>query len=80
MILNSNQKGILTNILATKGYDYRHYMAGFGTKLFPNWKTDEICIWINDEFMIRGLLDDATPNEYGTNLENLLDIINRRRL
>lgn len=42
---------------------------------------ETVCRIINDEFLMHGLLDEKyNPNEYGRELESLLDIINRPRL
>ena len=42
---------------------------------------EALCRILNDEFLMNGILDkNYTPNEYGHELEVLLDIINRPRL
>ena len=41
---------------------------------------DVICGLINAEFMMEGILPTFEPNEYGLELEGLLDLINRPRL
>lgn len=41
---------------------------------------EEVCLGINDEFLMRGLLPDFEPSEYGLEPEALLDIVNRQRL
>jgi hypothetical protein len=43
-------------------------------------ESDEICNRINDEFLLNGLSADCESNEYGEELEDLLDIINRPQL
>ncbi|KFI25662.1 hypothetical protein CG50_04915 [Paenirhodobacter enshiensis] len=41
---------------------------------------DILCDLINAEFMMEGILPTYEPNEYGVELESLLDLINRSRL
>lgn len=41
---------------------------------------DALCGLINAEFMMEGILPTFEPNEYGLELEKLLDLINRPRL
>lgn len=38
---------------------------------------DALCGLINVEFMMEGILPTFEPNEYGLELEKLLDLINR---
>ena len=38
------------------------------------------CDLINDEFMMEGITPDFEPNEYGRELEELLDLVNGPRL
>lgn len=40
---------------------------------------DEICELISDEFLMHGLKEDFEPNNYGLELELLLDAVNRCR-
>jgi hypothetical protein len=41
---------------------------------------DVLCSIINAEFMMEGILPTFEPNEYGLELEKLLDLINKPRL
>jgi hypothetical protein len=41
---------------------------------------DALCGLINAEFMMKGILPSFEPNEYGIELERLLDIVNKPRL
>lgn len=41
---------------------------------------DAVCGIINNEFMMKGLLPNYEPNEYGLELEKLLDVINKPRI
>lgn len=79
MTLNAQQKKLLFKILASRKEDPL-YLEGLGSDKFPESKVDQICAWINDEFMMHGLSDDNRPNSYGVTLEELLDAVNRRRV
>jgi hypothetical protein len=39
-----------------------------------------MCSIISDEFLLNGITKDFEANEYGKELENILDNINRSRL
>ncbi len=41
---------------------------------------DELCELISNEFMMSGIEESFEPNEYGRELEKLLDSVNRGRL
>lgn len=41
---------------------------------------DQVCLVMNDEFLMKGILADYEPNEYGREIEDILDIVNRPRL
>ncbi len=79
MTLKSKQKDLLFRILAEKTED-SSYLDGIGSESFPERKIDQICNWINDEFMMNGLAGNDEPNEYGLELEDLLDAVNRGRM
>ena len=48
-------------------------------KISPN-ERDELCELISNEFMMNGIEESFEPNDYGRELENLLDAVNRGRL
>jgi len=39
-----------------------------------------VCEIINDEYLMKGIGEDYSPNEYGRDLENLLNAVNAPRL
>ncbi|KAJ9429976.1 hypothetical protein SAMN05518863_10714 [Candidatus Pantoea symbiotica] len=39
-----------------------------------------ICNLISNEFMLNGITEDFEPNEYGIELESLLNTVNKNRL
>ena len=38
------------------------------------------CELVSNEFMMKGVKETYEPNEYGKELEELLDVVNRKRL
>jgi hypothetical protein len=46
----------------------------------PKSDIETVCQMINDEYLMKGIKEDYTPNEYGRELEELLDVVNRPRL
>jgi hypothetical protein len=46
----------------------------------PMRDIEAVCLIINRQFLMNGIRDDYNPNEYGNELENLLDTINRPRI
>lgn len=48
-------------------------------RLTPN-EIEELCGLISNEFMLNGITEDFEPTEYGKELEELLDVVNRMRL
>ncbi|MFP6562461.1 hypothetical protein WJ542_29790 [Paraburkholderia sp. B3] len=78
--LTTRQKNIL-GVLRTKD-------SGKNSDIFENLENgyidpkdiEWVCGIINDEFMMKGIQLNFEPNDYGRELENLLDVINRPRL
>jgi hypothetical protein len=46
----------------------------------PNESIQRLCEMINDEYLLEGVSRDYVPNSYGTELETLLDVVNRPRI
>jgi hypothetical protein len=46
----------------------------------PKSEIEKVCQLINDEYLMKGIKEDYSPNEYGRELEDLLDVVNRPRL
>lgn len=46
----------------------------------PKASIQAVCEMINDEFLMKGIKPDYSPNEYGYELEALLDVVNRPRV
>ena len=79
MNLKEKEEKILIKILERNGKDYENYMENFGGPSFPDWKIDEICDFINEEFMMKGVCVNDEPNGYGIQLEEVLNVVNRQR-
>lgn len=41
---------------------------------------EELCKLISNEFMLNGITEDFEPNEYGIELEGILDFVNNNRI
>lgn len=80
VLLTERQKEILKKL--------RTNDAGLNAITFDNLENGQInaneigalCDLVNAEFMLKGILPSFEPNQYGLELENLLDVINRPRL
>jgi hypothetical protein len=46
----------------------------------PAGDIESVCQLINDEYLMKGINPDYSPNDYGRELELLLDEVNRPRL
>ncbi|MBI0328734.1 hypothetical protein [Burkholderia plantarii] len=80
MVLTDRQKEIISSLRVK---DAGKSAAAFdslerGGMTFS--EIDALCGLINAEFMMEGILPNFEPNEYGLELERLLDVINRPRL
>ena len=80
LLLTDRQKEILSNLRVK---DAGKNVAAFdklekGELTFS--EIDALCDLVNDEFLMEGILPTFEPNEYGLELERLIDLINRPRL
>jgi len=46
----------------------------------PRGDIEAVCQAINNEYLMKGIKEDYTPSEYGRELEDLLDVVNRPRI
>lgn len=49
-------------------------------EIISPYEIDELCELISNEFMMNGIQESYEPNDYGRELEKLLDAVNRGRL
>ena len=57
-----------------------HLAEKLMTKKISSNEIDELCELISNEFIVNGIQESYEPNEYGRELEKLLDAVNRGRL
>ena len=43
----------------------------------PKSDIEAVCQMINDEYLMKGIEENYSPNEYGRELEELLNVVNR---
>jgi hypothetical protein len=79
MMLNSSQREMLLKIIKQHVPNCDSYMPLRIDETMAAWKVDLICDWIGEEFLSKGIKDDWEPNQYGFELELLLDAVNRLR-
>ena len=77
IIISNNDKEFLERVLFDE--DRGDLVAILSNELTTE-EVDDICETINDQFIKCGLLDNYEPNQYGLELEELLDKVNRCRL
>jgi len=79
-MLTATQQALLRKLCATgDGSNASLAVAAVAGTLKPE-EIDVLCELISNEFMMNGILESFEPNEYGIELEALLDAINRSRL
>lgn len=80
MTFTSQQISMLSKIIEDKGFKFDEYINETDSNSFPDWKIDQMCNWVNDEFLRYGISMNNEPNECGLKLEDLLDAINKKRI
>ncbi len=45
----------------------------------PRGDIEAVCQAINNEYLMKGIKEDYTPSEYGRELEDIFDVVNRPR-
>lgn len=80
IILTESQKNLLKFLQGKLGADS---IDAFECALHGNVDVahiDALCDLINQEFMMEGINENFEPTQYGIELENLLDAINKPRV
>ncbi|VVE48174.1 hypothetical protein [Pandoraea commovens] len=81
IVLTERQKQILRILRAKDGGKNAALFDGLEMgRTMAIAEIDALCGLINAEFMMEGILPTFEPNEYGIELEGLLDVVNRPRL
>ena len=78
--LNQRQHTILRSLcLKTNTGDQYLFDKFIEEKLDFN-EIEKLCSIINNEFLMEGIMPNYEPNDYGLELEDLLDIVNSSRI
>jgi hypothetical protein len=80
LALTDRQKEIVNNLRVNDGGTNTAAFHSLDAGQMTFSEIDAICGLINAEYMMEGILPTFEPNEYGLELERLLDLINRPRL
>lgn len=80
LTLTDRQKEILSNLRVKDTGKNAAAFDSLEKEAMTLSEIDALCGLINAEFMMEGILPTFEPNEYGLELERLLDLINRPRL
>lgn len=78
--LNDEQEKLLLKLFYSHGIKQFSENDKLTRKNLSKIEIDQLCELISDEFMLNGIEEDFEPNEYGRQLESLLDAVNRERL
>jgi len=78
--LSIRQREILESIQNKLPTDLKQHFENALNNTLTAVEIERLCQLINDEFLMNGINDDYSPNNYGRELEELLDVINRPRL
>lgn len=77
-VLTERQRELLTTLCANVAKISLGEKAIAGTLSFE--EIGALCELISDEMLMNGIEETFEPNEYGKELESLLDAVNRPRL
>ena len=79
--LTERQREILQQLRDKTTGQKRELLENVLNNSLANSDMEKVCLIINGEFLMHGILDEKyNPNEYGRELEEMLDVINKPRL
>ena len=79
--LTARQREILQNLRNNATGRKRQLLEQVLANSLAESDIETVCRIINDEFLMHGILDEKyNPNDYGLELERLLDSVNKPRL
>jgi hypothetical protein len=78
--LTERQVAILVSLRDRVSEEKKELLNRVLREQLPRGEIEAVCQLINDEFLMKGINPDYSPNEYGRELEQLLDAVNRPRL
>jgi hypothetical protein len=74
------QRDILVALREDATNEKRKYIDRALVNKLDVYDIDVLCRIINDEYLMRGIEKDYSPNPYGRELETLLNTVNKPRL
>lgn len=78
--LTDRQRQILNHLYTEAPVSVKNLIRHTFDGVLARENIEAVCHIINDEYLMKGIKEDYTPNAYGRELEALLDTINRVRL
>lgn len=79
-ILNFRQQNLITSLCSCGGASKRALAAKAIVGMLTTDEIEELCNLISNEFMLNGITESFEPNDYGKELEDLLDAVNKSRV
>jgi len=76
--LNIHQQNLIISLCDGSSKQYLAEKAISGT--LRSDEIEELCNMISNEFMLNGITENFEPNDYGKELEGLLDAVNKSRV
>lgn len=78
--LNSRQLALIQSVRDSASARDAEILEQVISGVSADYDIQRVCELINDEYLMKGIGEDYTPNEYGRELEALLNAINAPRL
>ena len=79
-LLNFHQKNLIITLCSDGDVSKRSLAEKAINGMLTSDEVEELCNLISNEFMLNGITENFEPNDYGKELENLLDAVNKNRL
>ncbi|CAI0911993.1 hypothetical protein [Serratia quinivorans] len=78
--LSLRQKNILSNLCNSHDVSNVLLVKKITDGSLTSSDIEELCKIISNEFMLNGITKDFEPNDYGVELEEILDFVNKSRI
>lgn len=79
-VLNERQYIIFKSLCLKSNAEDQYLFDKFIEKELDFNEVEKLCSIISNEFLMEGVMPNYEPNDYGLELEGLLDIVNSSRL
>lgn len=79
-LFNFHQKNLIITLCSDGDASKRSLAEKAINGILTSDEVEELCNLISNEFMLNGITESFEPNDYGKELENLLDAVNKNRL